>query len=192
MVLVLVVGDLHIPQRAAAMPEEFTQMFSPGRINIVLITGNVGCREMYDYFRTVAPEVYCAKGEFDQWSHTQLKETHVITVEDLKIGLVHGHQVVPCGDRDSLAILQRKLDVDVLVSGATHHCKTFEFDGHLFINPGSITGAFTPAHLDVTPTFVLLDIKEKTVTSFSYVYTRREGAAGGENFTIKRKVWKKE
>ncbi|RNC49105.1 vacuolar sorting protein [Trypanosoma cruzi] len=85
MVLVLVVGDLHIPQRAAAIPEEFTQMFSPGRINIVLITGNVGCREMYDYFRTVAPEVYCAKGEFDQWSHTQLKEIHVITVEDLKM-----------------------------------------------------------------------------------------------------------
>ncbi|KEG12991.1 vacuolar sorting protein [Trypanosoma grayi] len=191
MVLVLVVGDLHVPQRAAAVPEAFTHMFTPGRINMVLITGNVGCREMYDYFRTIAPDVYCAKGEFDSWSHNNFKETHVIEVEELKIGLIHGHQIVPCGDKDSLAIVQRKLDVDVLVSGATHHCKTFEFDGHLFINPGSITGAFTPVQPDVVPTFVLLDIKDKTVTSFSYAYAPGEGV-GGEDLAIKRKTWTKE
>ncbi|RNF11541.1 vacuolar sorting protein [Trypanosoma rangeli] len=191
MVLVLVVGDLHVPQRAAAIPEAFTHMLTPGRIKVVLITGNVGCREMHNYFRTIAPEVYCAKGEFDRWSYPQLKETHLITVEDLKIGLIHGHQVVPCGDRDSLAMLQRKMDVDILVSGATHHCKTFEFDGHLFVNPGSITGAFTPAQPDVAPAFVLLDIKGKTVTSFAYVYKPR-GGISGEDFTIKRKVWTKE
>ncbi|KAH9578830.1 Calcineurin-like phosphoesterase domain [Trypanosoma melophagium] len=191
MVLVLVVGDLHIPQRAASIPEAFTQMFTPGRINMVLITGNLGSREMYDYFRTVAPVVYCARGELDGWAHGTLQDSHVIAIEELRVGLLHGHQVVPCGDKDALAIVQRKLDVDVLVSGATHRCKIFEFDGHLFINPGSITGAFTPVRPDVTPTFVLLDIKDTTVTSFSYVYAPKENA-GGENFTIKRRTWTRE
>nr|CCC95943.1 unnamed protein product [Trypanosoma congolense IL3000] len=203
MVLVLVVGDLHVPQRAASIPKVFTQMFTPGRIQLVLITGNVGCREMYDYFHSIAPSVYCVKGEFDsEWwqaagetensEHgSSLQETHVITVESLRIGLIHGHQSVPCGDKDFLAIIQRKLDVDVLVSGATHHCKISEFDGHLFVNPGSITGAFAPRQMNVVPTFVLLDVQDKRVTSFSYAYAPGEGA-GGEDFKIRRKTWTKE
>ncbi|CBH18481.1 vacuolar sorting protein, putative [Trypanosoma brucei gambiense DAL972] len=203
MVLVLVVGDLHVPQRAASIPKVFTQMFTPGRIQLVLITGNVGCREMYDYFRSIVPDVYCAKGEFDScwWPNVNskhasdtdklLQDTHVINVESLRIGLIHGHQAIPCGDRDMLAMLQRKLDVDVLVSGATHNNKVFEFGGHLFVNPGSITGAFTTRRLDVVPTFVLLDIQDKKVTSFSYAYAPGEGV-GGEDFKIKRKTWIKD
>ena len=38
---------------------------------------------------------------------------------------------------------QRKLDVDVLVHGATHQYGTFEKEGKFFVNPGSITGAFS-------------------------------------------------
>ena len=39
---------------------------------------------------------------------------------DFKIGLIHGHQVVPWGDLDSLAMTQRQMNVDILVSGHTH------------------------------------------------------------------------
>jgi putative phosphoesterase len=46
------------------------------------------------------------------------------------------------GDRESLAMLQRQLDVDILVTGHTHKFETFEFQGKLFINPGSATGAW--------------------------------------------------
>jgi hypothetical protein len=40
-----------------------------------------------------------------------------------RVGLCHGHQVVPWGDRDALAALQRQLDVDILVTGHTHEFK---------------------------------------------------------------------
>jgi vacuolar protein sorting-associated protein 29 len=40
----------------------------------------------------------------------------------LRIGVIHGHQIVPLGDTESLAAAARKLDVDVLVTGATHRC----------------------------------------------------------------------
>jgi hypothetical protein len=32
-------------------------------------------------------------------------------------------QVVPWGEKESLAMLQRQLDVDVLITGHTHKCK---------------------------------------------------------------------
>ena len=61
-----------------------------------------------------------------------------------KIGFCHGHQIVPWGDKESLGILQRQLDVDILVTGHTHQFEAFEENGKIFINPGSATGAYSP------------------------------------------------
>ena len=36
---------------------------------------------------------------------------------EFKIGLVHGHQLVPWGDAEALGAMQRALDADILVSG---------------------------------------------------------------------------
>jgi len=44
----------------------------------------------------------------------------VVSVGNFKIGLIHGHQVVPWGDIESLSLFQRQLDVDILISGHTH------------------------------------------------------------------------
>ena len=185
MPLVLVVGDLHIPNRASGIPEQFRKMFTPGRIQHVIITGNLCNKEMFDYFKTITSEVHCVKGEYDEWNK-DLPETLTLEIEDLKFGVVHGHQVIPWGDKDTLACWQRKLDVDVLISGQTHSNKTFEFDGLFFVNPGSITGAFTSTSVDVTPSFVLMDVKENTVTAFSYQY-----AGADQDLKIKKKTWTK-
>ncbi len=61
-----------------------------------------------------------------------------------KIGLIHGHQVIPWGDMASLALLQRQLDVDILISGHTHKFEAFENENKFYINPGSATGAYSP------------------------------------------------
>ena len=39
---------------------------------------------------------------------------------DVYLNLYARLQVVPCGDTDALALLQRRLNVDILVSGHTH------------------------------------------------------------------------
>ncbi len=51
---------------------------------------------------------------------------------------------MPWGDKESLAVLQRQLDVDVVISGHTHQIQVNEYDQKLFINPGSATGAYNP------------------------------------------------
>jgi putative phosphoesterase len=48
------------------------------------------------------------------------------------------------GDTESLSMLQRQLDVDILITGHTHRFEAFERDNKFFINPGSATGAFNP------------------------------------------------
>jgi vacuolar protein sorting-associated protein 29 len=91
----------------------------------------------------------------------------------LRIGVIHGHQVVPLGDAEMLAATARKMDVDVLISGGTHRSvgaypttlwcgwlalsllhvrfEAFESDGRFFLNPGSATGAFTPLWTPASP-----------------------------------------
>lgn len=70
-------------------------------------------------------------------------EQKVVTVGQFKIGLIHGHQVIPWGDMASLALLQRQLDVDILISGHTHKFEAFENENKFYINPGSATGAYS-------------------------------------------------
>lgn len=201
MVLVLCIGDLHLPHRAADLPPKFKSLLVPGKISHVLCPGNL-CTDVrrngtcsplqhriqhcaapmcsrgaghadfphpiqpsqaaYDYLRSVCSDVTVTQGDFDEstkWPDTQASEKgcgpgcsrprrpictpalpplvplasrhpcprppgpcscQVVPIGDFRIGLCHGHQVVPWGDREALALLQRKLDCDILVTGHTH------------------------------------------------------------------------
>lgn len=68
----------------------------------------------------------------------------MLTIGDLKVGLTHGHQIVPWGSRGNLSMLRRQLNVDILISGHTHVAEAYQYDGGIFLNPGSVTGAPTP------------------------------------------------
>ncbi len=70
-------------------------------------------------------------------------ETKLVTIGNFKIGLCHGHQVVPWGDQAAIALLQRQLDVDIMVTGHTHKFEAFELGDKFFVNPGSATGAYS-------------------------------------------------
>jgi vacuolar protein sorting-associated protein 29 len=49
--LVLVIGDLHIPHRAAIIPEKFKRMLVPNKMQHVICTGNLVTKEQYDELR---------------------------------------------------------------------------------------------------------------------------------------------
>ena len=130
-VLVLVLGDLHIPHRAPKLPDKFKALLVPGKISCILCTGNIADKPTLDYLRTLASEVHCVRGDFDDAVSLpgvadSLPETKLVTVGDFKVGVVHGHQLVPWGDAESLGAMQRQLDADVLISGHTHRFATYE------------------------------------------------------------------
>lgn len=106
----------------------------------VLCTGNLVTKEQYDELKGLAPNVHVVRGGFDE--DQSLPESKVIQIGQFKIGLIHGHQIVPWGDAHSLAMIQRQMDVDILITGHTHKNEVNEYEGKWFINPGSITGAY--------------------------------------------------
>eukprot|EP01137_Pigoraptor_chileana_P019304 Opistho-2@80163 len=180
--LVLVLGDLHIPHRSNDLPAKFKKLLVPGKIQHILCTGNLCCKETYDYLKALASDVHVVKGDFDE--NIAYPDQKVVTVGQFKIGLSHGHQIVPWGDLEALSLLQRQMDVDILITGHTHKCDTFEREGRFFVNPGSATGAYSSLTSDVVPSFVLMDIQGANVVT--YVYTLH-----GDDVKVERIDYKK-
>ena len=100
-------------------------------------------------------------------------------IGNFKIGLIHGHQVVPWGDLESLSAIQRELDCDILVSGHTHHNQISTYDGKYFINPGSATGCYSALDSSSTASFILMAVQGDNVTAFIY-------ETKGEDFNVSR------
>jgi vacuolar protein sorting-associated protein 29 len=65
MVLILIIGDLHIPSRAPSVPAKFKKLLVPGKIQQTICTGNITDRETYDFLRSVSPDIHIVKGDFD-------------------------------------------------------------------------------------------------------------------------------
>ncbi|KAL1935286.1 hypothetical protein VTP01DRAFT_4426 [Rhizomucor pusillus] len=168
MVLVLVIGDLHIPHRAHDLPLKFKKLLVPGKIQQILCTGNITSKETYDYLKTVAGDMIVTKGDFDE--NPSFPQAKIVTHGNVRVGLLHGHQVIPWGDAESLDITARQMEVDVLLTGHTHKFEAFESNGKFFINPGSATGAYSTisTESEPIPSFVLMDIQGSVVVTYVY------------------------
>eukprot|EP01129_Flabellula_baltica_P003057 TRINITY_DN12906_c0_g1_i1.p1 TRINITY_DN12906_c0_g1~~TRINITY_DN12906_c0_g1_i1.p1 ORF type:complete len:184 (+),score=33.88 TRINITY_DN12906_c0_g1_i1:83-634(+) len=164
--LVLVIGDIHIPHRAFDLPASFKEQLSPERLQYILCTGNLCNKAVESYFRRLCPEVHIVKGDFDD--NDNYPEEKVVEIGNFRIGLIHGHQIIPHGDLSMLDAFRRRLNVNVVVSGHTHALEINSNEKALFVNPGSATGAFSPTNPTVTPSFVLLDILEDSIIPYSY------------------------
>lgn len=89
-------------------------------------------------------------------------------IAGLKIGLIHGHQIIPWADEEALSNKAAELGVDILVSGHTHDMKYSTFNNKHFINPGSMTGAYSTLNANSVPSFIILEIKQNDVTIYFY------------------------
>jgi vacuolar protein sorting-associated protein 29 len=65
MVLVLIIGDLHIPSRSPSLPAKFRKLLVPGKIQQTICTGNITDQESYDFLRSISPDIHIVKGDFD-------------------------------------------------------------------------------------------------------------------------------
>ena len=140
---------------------QFKKLLSPGKIGQVLYLGNLTDKETYDFLRATAPDLQIVKGDFDTEA-PNLALSKVVQHGGLRIGLTHGHTIIPQGDADSLLITARQMDVDVLLWGGTHKFEAYELEGKFFVNPGSASGAFSTGWWadgeEPTPSFCLMDV----------------------------------
>lgn len=180
--LVLVLGDLHIPERANAIPEQFKRMLVPNKMKHVLCTGNIS-REQYNELCALAPNVHLVRGDFDNDEALPFPDSSILQVGQFRVGLIHGHQLMPYGSQDAKARLRRKMNVDILVSGHTHQNEVVLQDGHYFINPGSITGAYSSLTRETIPSFILLAIQDSKLVCYVYELKGGEVEVSKTEFT---------
>ena len=163
--LVLVVGDMFVPQRSPDIDEQFKSILIPNKLQHVLSLGNIGSRESYDWLKSLSNDFHSVKGDFDEGD---IPEKECVHIGDFNVGLIHGHQVLPWGDLESLANVQRSLGCDLL-SGHTHKTSIKVKENKLYINPGSISGAFSPLIEDTIPSFILMVLQGEE--AIIYLYT---------------------
>ena len=164
--LVLVVGDMFVPQKAPDISEQFKSILIPNKLQHVLSLGNIGSRESNDWLKSLSNDFHQVKGDFDEGD---IPEKKVVQIGEFKIGMVHGHQVLPWGDPEALSNVQRELGCDILLSAHTHQIDVRAKEGKFFINPGSISGAFSHLMPDPTPSFVLMVLQGEDAIVYLYV-----------------------
>ncbi len=49
---VLIIGDIHIPSRSAALPDQFKDLLMPGKMQHVICPGNVGSKDVRVNYHT--------------------------------------------------------------------------------------------------------------------------------------------
>jgi vacuolar protein sorting-associated protein 29 len=133
--LVLVLGDMHIPERASKIAAPIQRMLVPNKMQHVICTGNVSPQSLQE-LQQLAPNLHCVAGDYDLDS--PFPETQIVHVGAFRIGVVHGHQLMPwkSNRRDAVQRMRRKLQVDVLITGHTHRSEVVvEDDGFCHINP---------------------------------------------------------
>ena len=165
--LVLVVGDMFVPQRSPDIDEQFKSILIPNKLQHVLSLGNIGSRESYDWLKSLSNDFHTVKGDYDE--DTNIPEKKVVQIGEFKIGMIHGHQVLPWGDIDALTNVQRELGCDILLSGHTHQIGIKAKDKKFYINPGSISGAFSHLIADPSPSFVLMVLQGEEAIVYLYI-----------------------
>ena len=164
--LVLVVGDMFVPQRSPDINEQFKSILIPNKLQHVLSLGNIGSRESYDWLKSLSNDFHTVKGDYDEG---EIPEKKVVQIGEFKIGMIHGHQVLPWGDLEALTNIQRELGCDILLSGHTHQIDIKVKDKKFYINPGSISGAFSHLIADPNPSFVLMVLQGEEAIVYLYI-----------------------
>lgn len=152
--LIGVISDTHIPERASKIPEKVFDIFKD--VDMILHAGDLVSCDVLDELEKIAP-TKCAQGNIDRTCGIKLPKSVVFEVEGVKIGLNHG-QVYPRGDTQQLKYIAMELGVEILITGHTHWSFITELEDILLLNPGSPT---VPRLSD--PSVMLLKIENKKV-----------------------------
>ncbi len=147
----LIFGDSHIPERASKIPLEFDHLFKTLDYDAVICTGDLTSRKVLEYIKSLSDEYYVVRGNMDS---LPLPEHQVVRGD---IGVIHGYQVYPRGDREQLLEIAKKMGVKILISGHTHTPDVYKGE-IVLLNPGSVTGVWGGSAVENLPSFMHVNV----------------------------------
>ena len=152
--LIGLISDTHIPDRARQIPEKVLQSFE--NVDLIIHAGDLTTMDVINKLEETAP-VVAIQGNMDRVAGLDLPKARVIEWDGVKIGVAHG-EVYPRADTQQLLYLAKQLDVNILVTGHSHQPKIEQVEDVLLLNPGS---PIVPRLADRT--VMLLEINDKNV-----------------------------
>jgi vacuolar protein sorting-associated protein 29 len=186
MMLVLVLGGVHAPERSAGIPAELRELLQSGTLQRAVSVGDLGGQNEVGFVRSISRQLHAVRGESDGAS--ALPERETFAVGRLRFGVTPAHSVVPFGDTDAIDATRRALGVDVLcTSGTGRRGLVRSGSDGLIVDPGSASGAPSIATADCStaPGFVILDVHGTTVTCYSY-------SLENDDISVEKSAWQME
>ena len=147
-----VISDTHIPSMGPEPPAQVVQAFQD--VELILHAGDVYVQSCVDWLERIAPvrvtsSWFAGRGEGAPRTSAPI----VVQAAGHSIGVVHKLELIPLGDEvfpgtlahdypAGAAVADELRDVfgepvDIVVFGYTHEAMVEEFQGVLFVNPGS-------------------------------------------------------
>ena len=139
------ISDTHVPEAGSQLPGEVYDRFRD--VDMILHAGDMHVIEVLDWLSDLAPTLG-ARGNGDgdgsrppfPEDDPRVKAAHVLTLEGLRVGLIHGHPLPEEAPWISQsALMERNFggQVDVIVCGDSHIPVVMWVASTLIVNPGS-------------------------------------------------------
>lgn len=136
MIKILVVSDIHFPDRRDTIPDLSEYI---NDIDLIFALGDFTTFEVLNYLKGFGTPVSAVHGNMDeQLLKRNLPETHTVKIDGVKIGLFHGNGG-PSGIEKRVRS-KFKNELDAYLFGHSHRAMNKIINGSLFFNPGTLCG----------------------------------------------------
>ncbi|MHA1637220.1 MAG: YfcE family phosphodiesterase [Candidatus Thorarchaeota archaeon] len=159
---VLVFGDTHMPSRTNSIPQEFYLHIERTEYDMALITGDLTNEHEMRKVLPPLPRSFIVRGNMD-YSTNQHNFHELVQIQDIKILLLHGTQIKPRGNIKQLWDVGHHIGAEVVVHGHTHQYAVDLYNGRLFLNPGTMSGATGGWSGRMTASFIELDVTKSII-----------------------------
>lgn len=168
------IADTHVPDRRRGLHPQVLPTFRRARVTTILHAGDLSVPRLIAELESVAP-VVAVRGNRDWFGFGDLPFHRTLVVDQVRIGLTHGHGSWALYVADKFNFLLRGphsfdfftkravsliSDVDVIIFGHNHEPMVKQMDGKLVVNPGSACCQMRPG---LPPTVGLLHVEGRKV-----------------------------
>ncbi len=152
MTVIGVIADSHVGEFLHRLPESALTALRGS--DLILHAGDISVPSVLDELGRIAP-VVAVRGDHDRLGATRLPRTQTVTIDGVRIGLIHGRRWYPIDTAVTLAhvaagrrlrwraglhrgLLRRVGPVDVLVYGHWHEPDIDRVDDTIVFSPGAV------------------------------------------------------
>lgn len=180
MIMIIIVSDSHVPNRAPEIPAGVVE--SMEEADRVVHAGDFDSEETFSQLDEQFEDMIAVKGNCDFFD---LPNSETFEEGELRIGVYHGTGITPRGDHDTLLdIARNKLEVDVLIHGHTHQQEVFQDGTTLLVNPGSCTGVGGGSSRRGNPKMIEMGVERNNVRVRKVEFEEGEEKVEEEEFEV--------